>query len=323
MKKYLLILILIFGICNPVFAGLSLDPTDIGVGARPLGMGKAFTAVSDDGSAIFTNPAGLAIKDNLKFISMSGYLMTEVPYVVLGISRPLLHGNIAIGYAGFGIDGIQEATLVGITPEATGNQASYSNTIINLSYATDIERVVLINKLQKKSSLLRDAKFGASVKIATQAYKGPTVFTDGNTNGIDLDIGYYKRVSDTTTTGLMVKNIFPGNNIGVDELPTTITAGLTRTIPDKKLLIATDLEFNRVPLFHLGLEWNPGTRLALRAGLDQKPSAGSTVNNISFGVGLTLANGMIVNYAYHTYAELQQFTTNYVSIGFLGKDLSR
>jgi len=32
----------------------------IGIGARPKGMGDAFTAISDDGNSIYWNPAGIA-----------------------------------------------------------------------------------------------------------------------------------------------------------------------------------------------------------------------------------------------------------------------
>ena len=39
-------------------------------GARPLGMGGAFTAISDDANALFYNPAGLA---NIKVTTVSPF----------------------------------------------------------------------------------------------------------------------------------------------------------------------------------------------------------------------------------------------------------
>ena len=45
----------------PVLAvDLRAQREQIFVGTRPLGMGEAFVAVADDGSAIYWNPAGLA-----------------------------------------------------------------------------------------------------------------------------------------------------------------------------------------------------------------------------------------------------------------------
>jgi len=44
--------------------------SDIGVGARPIGMGGAFAAVADDSNATFWNPAGLAQIGRIEFSSM-------------------------------------------------------------------------------------------------------------------------------------------------------------------------------------------------------------------------------------------------------------
>jgi len=44
--------------------------SDIGVGARPIGMGGAFAAIADDSNATFWNPAGLAQIGRVEFSSM-------------------------------------------------------------------------------------------------------------------------------------------------------------------------------------------------------------------------------------------------------------
>jgi len=43
---------------------------ELGVGARPLGMGSAFVAISDDATAPYWNPAGLAIINNKELFFM-------------------------------------------------------------------------------------------------------------------------------------------------------------------------------------------------------------------------------------------------------------
>ena len=43
------------------------DFNDIGLGARPIGMSNAFTAVADDVYAIYYNPAGLAFLNRAQF----------------------------------------------------------------------------------------------------------------------------------------------------------------------------------------------------------------------------------------------------------------
>src|SRR3989338_721234 len=69
--KYILILIMLLVACTAVFADGSLsDPMSVGVGARALGMGKAYAGVAEDGDAVFMNPAGLARITNPKLSSM-------------------------------------------------------------------------------------------------------------------------------------------------------------------------------------------------------------------------------------------------------------
>jgi hypothetical protein len=55
-------------------------PVPIGEGARALGMGSAFTALSDDLSAIWFNPAGLVQMEKNEVQWMGGDHLTGVPY---------------------------------------------------------------------------------------------------------------------------------------------------------------------------------------------------------------------------------------------------
>ncbi len=86
-----LIPILIFSICisYPIFAQKTSDALRFtpysfnGVGARALSMGSAYIAVSDDYTALFWNPAGLAQMKRLEFtgsISNLGYSNTSTFY---------------------------------------------------------------------------------------------------------------------------------------------------------------------------------------------------------------------------------------------------
>ncbi len=52
------------------FDALSGSDLGLGVGARAIGLGGAFSAVADDGSALFWNPAGMArMKTSQLFVS--------------------------------------------------------------------------------------------------------------------------------------------------------------------------------------------------------------------------------------------------------------
>ena len=71
----------------------------IGVGARPVGMGGAYTAVADDANALFWNPAGLALDPGLCADVTMMKLLQSVSYASAGMVAPLGHG-LAAGCAG-------------------------------------------------------------------------------------------------------------------------------------------------------------------------------------------------------------------------------
>lgn len=51
-----------------------------GVGARAIGMGEAFTAIADDASAVYYNPAGIAQLDHNEIFWTSGSYYRSMPY---------------------------------------------------------------------------------------------------------------------------------------------------------------------------------------------------------------------------------------------------
>jgi len=56
-RRFFLALVLIF-----FAASSAVQPqVNLRIGARPLGMGEAFTAIADDANAVFWNPAGLPL----------------------------------------------------------------------------------------------------------------------------------------------------------------------------------------------------------------------------------------------------------------------
>ncbi len=305
-----------------LFAGLAeasqvLDPTDIGIGARPIGMGRAYTAVADDVSSLFTNPAGLAQKKSVKFLTMWGNMMAEVPYNVVGASVPMWGGTVGLGYAGLQVGGIRESVLVNGVPELTGSEGSFNNSSINLAYATDIISIPMFSKLKAFSS----SKAGISFKMVSQGFSGFSSFEPVENSGFDMDLGLISKINDDTNLGFSIKNLIPGNNIGKDELPTSVNVGISRYFSRFNLLtdLDIDMETTRNLLLRAGFGWNPSAPLKIRMGLDQKPNAGSTITNLAAGIGLSF-KGISFDYAYHTFAGLPEMSTHFFSICITGEE---
>jgi len=305
-----------------LFAGLAeasqvLDPTDIGIGARPIGMGRAYTAIADDASSLFTNPAGLAQKKSVKFLTMWGNLMAEVPYNVVGVSVPMWGGTIGLGYAGLQVGGIRESVLVNGVPELTGSEGSFNNSSINLAYATDMMNIPMFSKLKAFSS----AEAGITLKMVSQGFSGFSSFEPVENSGFDMDLGLISKISDDTNLGFSIKNLIPGNNISKDELPTSVNVGISRYFSKLNLLTDLDIDMDttRNLLLRAGFEWSPSEQLKIRMGLDQKPNAGSTITNLAAGIGLSF-KGISFDYAYHTFAGLPELSTHFFSICITGEE---
>jgi hypothetical protein len=302
------ILISLFGFSAS--ASSFVDLTEIGIGARPLGMGKAFNAIVDDGSALFMNPAGLTAVDNMSLISMSGNLLNEIPYMMVGGAWKTRSGYWGIGYIGASVGGIKEAVLINGTPEVTGNKADYGTSTIIIGYANSAKDIELVNRIDFLTD--RDAAVGANFKLVSYGFSGATSFEGASGSGFDLDLGTVFPVKENLHGSFTIKNIIPGNNIKSDELPMTLVGGIAHEDPERNLLTALDLEYNDLGItLHTGAEWNPKKPLFIRCGLDQTPNG----YDLAFGVG-TKFRGFSFDYAYHTYAELSEFTTHYFSIGY-------
>ena len=69
--------------------------------------------LSDDANRLFINPAGLAGIKSLKLTSMSGQVLEDIDYVVIGGANPTDYGVFGFGYVSVGIPGIPVTTVTG------------------------------------------------------------------------------------------------------------------------------------------------------------------------------------------------------------------
>ena len=64
-----------------------------GVGARALAMGRAFTALANDASAVYWNPAGLGTLNQWQLAAMHSRLFADSRYQYLAVAGPLFSSN--------------------------------------------------------------------------------------------------------------------------------------------------------------------------------------------------------------------------------------
>ncbi len=103
-----------------------------GVGARPLGMGGAFTAISDDASSSYWNPAGMVQFRENTLSGTYARLFLDTDYHFINYIHHFYNHHISIGWLLFQTEDIEKT-------DSLGNSLGYCNTEQNaylLSYAT-------------------------------------------------------------------------------------------------------------------------------------------------------------------------------------------
>ncbi len=284
-------------------ASVSEDLMKIGVGARVMGMGKAFVAVADDGNSMFMNPAGLADVKGWQINSMYTNLQEgELPYVVLSGIRPLWNGTCGFGMISTGTGQIIQTGVLG------KGYFDYNNSLFFLSYAT---------KIRDNVSL------GANLKYFKQGFSGAIAQAG---EGYDMDLGVKCDINKKLSVGLNLQNLLPTNIYwaggAVDEVPMNIKAGVAYKASDS-LIAALDFDMvqqvNRPSTSHFGVEWSANQFLTIRGGFDQTVSVSSGVfTNPTAGVGIGYG-AFKLEYAYHPYNDGYESSAHFVSIMIASK----
>ena len=323
----------------------TIDPSDIGIGAKPTGMGKAFTAVSGDINNIFINPAGLSLLQSVEVTSMYTNLLGDINYSLLGASYPTVAGTFGVGYVGVQTGDVIVTDLdTSGRPVPSGSMIGYSNNLVILSYG---------NKLAGWGKLWKafnDMSVGLNVKLFSETFRG----TGGQSAlGTDLDLGITYMPRPYLTFGVLGKNILPYNSSFGGTL--VWTNGTRESIPSllkigaamkffgegapkqwrgQDVLGSIDIDLNpntaNPSLMHMGIQWLPVKFLAIRTGIDQSYGGASVTpatNNLTAGVGLRLED-LSFDYAYRKDNVLNENSNHYISISyrmksFVPKDKSK
>jgi hypothetical protein len=166
-------------------AGLAGPYLRNGVGARPMGMGGAFTAIAEGPEATYYNPAGMAF--DLK-------LGVELSYKSMSLDRHLSHAaisfpirNEAAMAASWVNAGVGDVTGRGSSEQITGDISNNQNAF-TLSFAKAVDSSIAIGgtlrylqeKLDNLSSFTIGLDLGAKARIARMILIGATVQNIGS-----------------------------------------------------------------------------------------------------------------------------------------------
>ena len=127
----ILIMCFVFQYSDTAFAAIIGNTDDamlVGGGARPIGMGRAFTAIVDDADAPLINPAGLAGLKGPQAMAMFTNLIGDVYYSEFTGSIPSPYGSFGLAYVTTGVNNIPTTPI----------PSDYYDSLTVLSYASSV-----------------------------------------------------------------------------------------------------------------------------------------------------------------------------------------
>lgn len=272
-------------------------------GVRALGMGGAFTAVSNDSNAPVYNIAGTADMEKAEVTFMSAKLLvgedgydlgTDYFAFIFPVSKKI--GSFSIGWAYFGDAGLRREDTV------------------NFGYARGLNDI-----LQLPESII-DLKAGFNIKYLRQEarYRGSDVSQDA----IGVDIGLLARLPYGISLGYSGK-YFNSPDIGVfmeDKIKQINTFGVS--------YFTEELPFLKIPLLTVAMDYEMrsgdntlmfGAESRIIDG-DLALRAGGWKEQLNFGIGYTLDIGkskLMLDYAFGLPLEVQDTSgSHFLSLTF-------
>lgn len=177
---------------------------EIGVGPRACAMGEAYTAIADDPSAVYWNPAGLSRMNSMDVMFSHNFWFLDMSMQHFNGVLPTQWGNFGLGifYSSSGsIPQIEDFIK-------TGDYTAY-DAAVSLSYARQLPKAVSIGV---------NAKY-----ILSQIEK-----VQASTYALDIGLLYDPVIVPGLHVGLNIQNIGPGLKFieQKDPLPTCLRAGV-------------------------------------------------------------------------------------------------
>ncbi|MEA3306893.1 MAG: PorV/PorQ family protein, partial [Elusimicrobiota bacterium] len=259
---------------------------DIGYGARPVAMGQAFTAISDDINAIHTNPAGLA------------FLTVPEMSALYGRMHEGLSDNSEIGQGHFGFVAPVKKYIpgtLGFSWEELSLTEYYSETSFTVSYGTEVSKNIFggLNLKMLRKSYSSDIYTEADPLFTGNGY---------SKSAIGLDLGALYRINSQYTLGLVIKNINQPD-MGIankDAVPMHVRGGLAYWRSNG--VIDLDMSYSDSDYdIAMGIEYWLSNRFTMRFGLlagnDSRRNfnlgLGSRFNSFQFDYAFSLPLGGI------------------------------
>lgn len=253
----------------------------IGVGARASAMGEAFTALANDGTSLYWNPAGIIQLEKRELSATYNLWFQEIRQSYASFTFPSLGGGVGVG-----VNYIDMGDIEGRDEEGnpTGTFGA-SDVHLFMGYARRFKKIAL----GFTAGWLRD-----TIKDETRT-------------GFLGNVGLLYPLSTQLTLGTAIQNV--GSQLGNDSLPLTLKVGIA--LSREALTLAADVvkPKDNDMYWCVGAEWWMRDIIALRAGYKSNQDIGG---GWSAGLGFKFQR-ICLDYAYAPYGDLGN--THRISLG--------
>ena len=320
MKKLIIAIIILSIGSLPLLADVfgksgtvSLQFLKLGIDARAIGMGEAYTAVTDDISSVYWNPAGLSLKDESQLFMSHTNWVGETYHEYLAYSTVVGLGYVALSASVFHTPLMDETTEKEFGP--TGRTFRFSAAAVGLTYA---------NRFTDQFS------FGITGKYLNEN------IADESVHSFAVDFGtLYNTNWRNTIIGMSLRNFGPDTEYNVDQkdtpqdsgdilnhvdktgtavpIPMNFSLGLATDIfrEDNSSLIASvqlDNTVDRSETWNVGAEFNWNI-LFLRGGYQINYDAAS----YSFGFGVRVPSSIAIINVDYSFTEMGRLQEDFLT----------
>lgn len=262
-------------------------------GARPAGMGGAFTALADDGFAVNWNPAGIVRLRRRELVSMYEMMTLDRSASYLAGAYPFEDGvtSFGVSWHRFGVDAIPvndlDFTRV-VSVDSTGNPVYAIRTS---GYVQDVSNQMTFSFGRRINDFLAA---GVNAKYVTQRIGEEDAYALGADLGMLLDAG------NGVSIGASVRNIAQTMNWGTagdreDNIPLSLRLGMAVDFKGVARVLA-DFEKieNSEMIYHIGAEGIIHDTFSIRLGLDDgKMTAGTSLKLNSWRIDYSYVDDVL------------------------------
>ncbi len=247
---------------------------EIGTSARATGMGSAFTAVADDASSVFWNPAGLVeVRGNEFHLSQVEWPAdTNLSSAVLAFNPSIMPGTFALSVRSFWLDPMLVRTA--FLPEGTGETFDAGSVGFGFSY-----------------SRFWTDKFSAGFTL-NYLHMG---LAEESVNTASFDFGVMYRIGvRNLRLGMVIQNL--GGKITYDELPAKMPTNFkvgaafhALEWDNSKVIASAEFQHpsDNAERANFGLEWDIRSQLYARIGYHMNYDTDA----LAWGFGVALNSG--------------------------------